>query len=628
MIKKILTSALLAVAMLASAQEVVRYGYAPEEMAEVYTVYQGQGANGFIAGAICLDPQTDPVVARLEGHQIKGVRCFLHHDYKQARQKRSMILHTDNLEGELTTKNCDFVQGWNEIYFDEPITIGTTPVYVGLQVYESGSVSHPLVSYGGASVSGACWINLNKEGWESYSNRGTLLIQAILDDEAAPIVDNMVYAQVATSPQAIAPASSYEGEVYFNNHTNKAINSVELLMLGQGDDAPHVVDVQFDSPLAAKEGRNLPMDIYTGSESGVNQWIKLTVTKINGEPTQEARPGITYHYLTQDDYTRVSIVEEFTSQRCINCPFMIYFLDKAIHQHDKEIVYITHHTGYQADFFTKSGEDAILYLFGEEPHVNPAVMYDRRVLPGKMTPINKASVAETTPYTEALNYVTALMAMAEVNIDVNYDKEAGTVGCTVSGRVNSEMVAEGVDAYITVCLVEDSIPVSDKYFQQGLVEEEGAPEDLIESFRHNGVKRHVYTEHTGDLLTMISDNNYSVTFDPVAINPECNIDNCRIVAYVHKVDMNDVSQNEVLNAAQKWLNDNTSIENIEAKDNQVRFVVNNNRSITIEGEVESYRIYNVHGQYIPNNATLMPGVYLVTYKTPQGVSGNTKLLIY
>jgi hypothetical protein len=127
---------------------------------------------------------------------------------------------------------------------------------------------------------------------------------------------------------------------------------------------------------------------------------------------------------------------------------------------------------------------------------------------------------------------------------------------------------------------------------------------------------------------MISDNNYSVTFDPVAINPECNIDNCRIVAYVHKVDMNDVSQNEVLNAAQKWLNDNTSIENIEAKDNQVRFVVNNNRSITIEGEVESYRIYNIHGQYIPNNATLMPGVYLVTYKTPEGVSGNTKLLIY
>ena len=118
MIKKILTSALLGITLCLSAQDVVRYGYAPEVMADIYKIYQGLGGNGYIAGMICLDPAIDPVLGRLEGHQIKGVRCYLNNDYKQARQKRSMIMHTTSPEAEATTKVCDFVKGWNEIYFD------------------------------------------------------------------------------------------------------------------------------------------------------------------------------------------------------------------------------------------------------------------------------------------------------------------------------------------------------------------------------------------------------------------------------------------------------------------------------------------------------------------------------
>ena len=106
MIKRILTSALLFASIMLSAQEVVRYGYAPEEIADVYKVYQGQGANGHLGGMICLDPAVDPVMERLAGHQIKGVRCYLHHDYKQARQKRSMVMHTSSLDAEPTTQIC------------------------------------------------------------------------------------------------------------------------------------------------------------------------------------------------------------------------------------------------------------------------------------------------------------------------------------------------------------------------------------------------------------------------------------------------------------------------------------------------------------------------------------------
>lgn len=629
MIRRIFTLLLSCLTLYVAAQDVVRYGYVPEQMAEADKIAQGQGANGYLAGLICLDPTIDPVVARLNGHQVKGVRCYFRQDYKQARNDRSFIIHQTSLDAEPTKKICDFYEGWNEIYFDEPITIGSEPFYVGMQVYEQRGTSHPFVSYGVASVPGACWINLNKQGWVNYNNRGSLLIQVILDDEAASIVDNMVYAQVASAPQTIAPAALFDCEVYFNNYTDKTVNSIELNMLGQGDEKPYTTQVTFDTPLAPREGRNIPMKVYAGSEVGVNQWVKLSVSRINDEVAQEALVGISYHYVTEDAFQRTSIIEEFTSQFCTNCPFMIYFLDKAMHQYDKELVYVTHHTGFTPDLFSHSGEDALLYLFGEEASFNPAVMYDRRVMPGKTTPINGANVAETTPYTQGFDEVTSKLAMASVNIEFTHDEAAATLACSVSGRINRELVAAGVDAYISVCLVEDSIPLTELYFQEGLDDtvEDGAPADLKSSFRHNGIKRHVFTAHTGDLLSLSADNEYNVSYDAIELASDWNLDNCRVVAYVHKMNKTDMNQNEVLNAAQLWIRGTNAVENIQADKDEAYFVVNNNRTLTPSNNVVSYRIYNMHGKYIPVQAQLIPGVYIVNYTTFAGNTASCKVVV-
>ena len=187
MIKKSLFLIVALYAYASSFAEVVRYGYAPETFAEEEMIAQGTGTNGFCAGMICLDPNNDPTVKRLEGHSIKGVRSYFLNDYKQSRQGRTMIMNAvGSLDAEITTKKCDFVAGWNEVYFDQPIVIGSEPIYVGLQVYELKGTPYPLITYAPADIKGGCWVNLENEGWMEYTQRGTLMIQAILDDEAAP----------------------------------------------------------------------------------------------------------------------------------------------------------------------------------------------------------------------------------------------------------------------------------------------------------------------------------------------------------------------------------------------------------------------------------------------------------
>ena len=70
----------------------VPYSYAPLEVSNDEISALGSGVKSqFIQGLTLFDPATDPALARMKGLKIKGVRCYLRADYKQAKQKRSAM---------------------------------------------------------------------------------------------------------------------------------------------------------------------------------------------------------------------------------------------------------------------------------------------------------------------------------------------------------------------------------------------------------------------------------------------------------------------------------------------------------------------------------------------------------
>ena len=70
----------------------VPYGYAPANAATDDLSALGGNKNQFVQGLTKFDPAQDPVLQRLKGKEVKGVRCYVRADYKQARQKRSGVL--------------------------------------------------------------------------------------------------------------------------------------------------------------------------------------------------------------------------------------------------------------------------------------------------------------------------------------------------------------------------------------------------------------------------------------------------------------------------------------------------------------------------------------------------------
>jgi hypothetical protein len=233
--------------------------------------------------------------------------------------------------------------------FEEPIVIGDEAIYLGAQAYETIGTPHPLVAYAPATVPHSCIINQAKKSWEEYADRGTLLIAALIEDAAAPMMENTAYVQNTTHPQTVAPAADFEGGLYIHNFGSTPLNSFEIAMLGQGDEVPATRTITLPQPLGGRESTVITTLLHSGTAEGTAATWQATVSKFNGEAAQGGRPGLSTLYVTFDNFIRTPLIEEFTSQPCINCPQMAYFLEKALADYDQPYVYLAHHSGFADD---------------------------------------------------------------------------------------------------------------------------------------------------------------------------------------------------------------------------------------------------------------------------------------
>ena len=412
------------------------------------------------------------------------------------------------------------------------------------------------MAYAKATVPQSCLVNQGKQKWEEYTDRGTLLIFALLDDDAVAAFDHAAYAQNTTHPQTVAPDQDVAGGLYIHNFTPYPIDNLEIAMQGEGAAEPTYKDIVLPEMLEPYGSTVITAQLRAGTTEGTSVDWTCWVTYLNKALAESARPGVTKLYVTKDNFQRVPIVEEFTSQRCVNCPQMAYFLEKAFEQYDGPYIYLSHHSGFADDVFTSEADRAVVYVFGGyENEYNPAIMYNRAMLEGEDVIVQGIRDMSPTPYLEALGEATQMPAMAEVNIS----EDNGSV--SVSGRVARDLVSQPL--YLSCYLVEDGI-TTDKYPQKGM-DDADAPADLKDVFRHNGVILHYYnSDPVGDLLSVEENGTYSVSF-PAVEKEGFGGTTRRLVALVHKVNKSNLRDNQVLNAAQLQLTSGIDIQELKTR---------------------------------------------------------------
>lgn len=631
-LKSILTPALLLAAAAAGAQSTTHFGYVADNPSLEDLSSQGTNKNLWLECAVGFDPATVPYFASLKGAKITGVRCYLRCDYKQKAQGRTTInLYAGELsDSPLLSKTTNFLEGWNEVLFDEPyeITDPELPIFVGYRVFElMGPQSLPLVSYSPSGVTGSYYANPGRTGWVDNSDRGSLLVQAIVElpEGSDPMAAPGAVAQISGAPRIVAPEAPFAANLYVHNFSSSPIESFTLTTTNPD----RTYDFTPAEPIAPYGSTLIPTEIYTSDEEGTDVKITACVSAINGSEVTPAATTQTTLYVSKDNFLRVPLIEEYTSQKCVNCPFMAYYLEKARENVGLPHIFVAHHSGYAYDSFTQQVDKELEYLFFGEPS-NPQATYDRTILPGKKSLMNGAYVAEWEPYAELITEAYNLPAFATINVS-HTTADDGQISVSVNGRVaQGDVSADGL-VYLSTYVVEDKIS-RDGYPQIGVDAnvDPTAPGDLAATYRHNGViRRNLSTVELGDKLDFDADGNFAVTYEPFAPDAKWNPDNTHIVAFIHRINKEVPADNYVLNAADSptLSGKNSAIPSVEAGPEALRWIVDANGRLTVTTAIHSARLFTTAGRELPLSARLTPGIYILRAILPSGAVRSERILV-
>lgn len=238
-------------------------------------------------------------------------------------------------------------------------------------------------------------------------------------------------------------------------------------------------------------------------------------------------------------FVKRTVLEEFSTEQCPNCPSGVYNLNTAIsylsREQKEKVFVVTHHSGYMTDWLTTTFDRQIATLYNDRGQMYaPAFMSDRvnrhkSMKYGYPTPVfgNLGAGAIKDQILESLENE----ALVSVELKATYDPDQRKLDVTVYGEAAEEFEKPG--KRITVYLVEDDIKARNQYGGGS-------------NFRHGHVGR--LTNDVWGVAPVWNGNEYEYkcTFD---IDPGYVYDNLEVVAFIHTYfPMNLYTDSEIHNA--------------------------------------------------------------------------------
>lgn len=218
--------------------------------------------------------------------------------------------------------------------------------------------------------------------------------------------------------------------------------------------------------------------------------------------------------LSSDPYTKKHLIEEFTSQDCIYCPYGMDIVHEFIGD-DKNWILVLHHAGFSVDNFTVSGSRIISSALGVSGA--PSMTVDRTItktVDGNQLVFHPAYLSAdfNRAQYDAKTY-------ASLKLNNTYNASTRTVQVRISGTLNTD---DHPSLYLTVLLKES-----------GMVDYQG---DYRESsrgwteFRHTNAVRAYMSTPKGDEV-MVNNNYYSAVYT-LTLDEKWVPENCMVVAFL------------------------------------------------------------------------------------------------
>lgn len=235
--------------------------------------------------------------------------------------------------------------------------------------------------------------------------------------------------------------------------------------------------------------------------------------------------------VSENGFTRTVLLEEFTTEKCRNCPPAAEKLHNILENPDYEgrLIAVCHHAGFETDWLTLPTDEDYLWLYNSNGSVfAPAMMIDRTPTLEEKTAVFGMTIPTEEDIMSEIDKRLTVPSTVSINASVSIDDD-DLLTVDITGERTPE---ENGKPMVTVYLVENNIPA---------VFQSGAGEDYI----HQHVTR-ALNKTWGEQIKWNGDSyTYQCTFE---LDETWKRDDMEVVAIVNRDIPSNVLACEVINA--------------------------------------------------------------------------------
>ncbi len=232
----------------------------------------------------------------------------------------------------------------------------------------------------------------------------------------------------------------------------------------------------------------------------------------------------------KDSFAKKHLLENFTSESCVNCPSGEKQIEAFAHVHT-DVIQVSHHAGYKDDQWTLADSKKVVYLLGVDQLGTPTVCFNR-AKSSYTDPATQTSYADLAFHPYYLSYLEEYASTTFASVVIKNEMDGNQLSVHVSGHI----LGDNHDGLrLTVLLKENGLHGKQLDPVNTLV---GSWDD----YAHANVIRRYLTEVLGDSIR-IENGTYEAEYN-LEWQDAWTKENCIIVAYLTGEKGLDVVQAE------------------------------------------------------------------------------------
>ncbi len=481
------------------------------------------------SGAILIKKEK---INSLAGNQIREIHAGL---ISKLNVDSLAVWVSESLDGPVLSTDtiATPAKGWNTVSLTKPVDITSDmqTLYVGYS-YHQKSTSKAMSCTKTPEPGYSCFIRSGNDEWKDYSNDYAVSVEAMVYGDKLPKYD-LTLSALDVQQNYVVDNGNLEFTMKVFNNATVTINGFDAVCTVDGSDDKYTV--HCDSSIAYNESKTITMTISPTAIQTMDPATRtLTVTLTNlteGEdeiPSDNTLSG-TFN-VTLHSFVRNVLLEEFTTEKCTNCPRVASYVHDAMNEPEFQgrLNTMENHAGYYTDSFTATFHNDWTWFF--DNIYAPAVLYDRHAEDGEATAVTCPN--SKLELFEGIRKRLRETAFVSLKVTADVDGENQKINVKVTGTRAKENFTKN-PARITVVLTETNLAA---------ISQAGAGGD----YTHYNVGRRV-NSIWGDVLEWNGDDYTYECSIPYTQNYV--LDNLGILAFIHDYDPDDKTKCDVANSA-------------------------------------------------------------------------------